>query len=79
MTYDQWPDEYLKSALETKKQLDLYKTKLQDCRSPSVAVSYEHKVKVLTEMYADCMYDAGCLRRKANAARARGLQNMEVM
>ena len=80
--FRQWADEYLKSALETKKQLDLYKTKLQNCRSPSVAVSYEHKVMVLTDRYTrrelrrsgcrhnSTLFSPGCMNGSRKASRA---------
>lgn len=65
MTYDEWADEYLSSANETLKQIEEYKKKKRGCKNTQLLLFYGRKLAILEGMYADCMYTACELRRKA--------------
>lgn len=76
MTYDEWADEYLKSARATKEKIVEYEEKKRKCRSPTLLFEYTRKLDILYGMYSDCMYTADKLRRKADSLRKRGLDKI---
>lgn len=69
MTYDEWADEYLKSAQATKETMMKYERRKRCCKDPEKLKWYTHKIGILQEMYADCMLNAAELRRKADKYR----------
>lgn len=78
MTYDQWADEYLKSADATYQKIQELEGKAKHCRNAKLIYYYDKKLKNLYAMYGDCLYCARQLRRRADRLKEMGLQNMEV-
>ena len=79
MTYDEWADEYLKSAEVAMEQIEKYRLKMRSCKNTQLLYFYSGKLQKLEEMYAHCMYTARILRLKAAKLRERGLQNLVVV
>ena len=71
MTYDEWADEYMKSAGRVMEQIEFYKRKKTGCKNTQLILFYGKKLFTLEGMYADCMYTAAVLRRKAAKDRER--------
>lgn len=76
MTYDEWADEYLKSAKSTELKIKECERKMKGCRNTRLLFVYRKKLDVLCDMYDDCMYTAGVLRRRADSLRRRGLDKL---
>lgn len=73
MTYDEWADEYVRSAEKTLELIEKYRRKKRSCKNTQLLYFYSGKLQKLEEMYADCMYSAAELRRKAARDRKRGI------
>ena len=76
MTYDEWADEYLKSAKSTELKIKECERKMKGCRNTRLLFVYSKKLDALCDMYDDCMYTAGVLRRRADSLRRRGLDKL---
>lgn len=79
MTYDEWAEEYLKSAKVAMEQIEKYRLKMRSCKNTQLLYFYSKKIATLEGMYDDCMYTARILRLKAAKLRERGLQNLVVV
>ncbi len=79
MTYDEWADEYLKSAKATKEKIQEYRKKMKNCRNARLLYVYHKRLSILYEMYDDCMYTADVLRRKADSLRKRGMLKLIIV
>lgn len=65
MNYDEWADEYLKSANEIQKRID--KLKKERRKVTWVELSALNKrIRLLTSMYYDCLHNADALRKHKN-------------
>lgn len=70
--YNKWADEYLSNALETKRLIEEYRTKMKNTKSNQLRVYYDRKILILYEMYSDLIYSSRELRKKADRIRKRG-------
>lgn len=70
--YEKWADEYLKNADDTMEIIRKYREKMRNTKSDKLRLYYDHKILTLYEMYNDCMYAAGELRKKASRLKQRG-------
>ena len=67
MTYDEWADEYLKSAKATELKIKEYERKMKGCRNTRLLFVYRKKLDTLCDMYD---------RRRADSLRRRGLDKL---
>ena len=79
MTYDEWADEYVRSAEKTLELIEKYRRKKRGCKNTQLLYFYSKKIATLEGMYDECMYTARILRLKAAKLRERGLQNLVVV
>lgn len=64
--YDKWADEYLESARLTQEKINEYQEKRKKVRrNTTLIMHYTRKIRILQDMYSDCMQSADELRRKA--------------
>ena len=70
--YDKWAEEYLRNADDTMELIQEYKEKRKNSKSDQMKLFYYQKIRILYDMYNDCIYVANTLKKKAARLKERG-------